>query len=122
MSIEKVNRVRMRKLVPLLVLLSLLVLMITACSSKLPKQATAALEEYTNGSYSVVDFQKAKYPENFVFGIGLYRDGVDEAWCVVYNTPEYGTNSMIITRLGASWDTFRLYRMNFEVLGCTNYQ
>jgi hypothetical protein len=97
-----------------------------ACSSSLPKEVKLLLNE-KDSPVDIVSFQKARYPENYVFGFGVYKNGVDEAWCITYNFTDpnwiqYNPTSNVAVRLGNHWDLMSVYEYQWEQMGCDNYR
>ena len=103
-------------------------LLVSACSSKLPKEVESLVSNhYSYTTYSIESYQKAPHPENYP-GFAGATAPKDEVWCIVVESPgvldpQDIYHGVIAHRLGGSWSTAGpSYQTTFEQLGCTNYK
>lgn len=89
-------------------------------STKLPKGAQDYLSSsYHPSSFTLVETQKAKWPENFVISINGRTP--DEVWCV-YGGTDYSLYNLIVYRVGNRWTDRVGLKWEYEQVGCTIYR
>jgi len=68
---------------------------------------------------TINEVSKARYPENFVWGLGGWLRDADEIWCVSYSYDDwpYGGSDLAV-RIGGDWSRYTVYDSMWKMVGC----
>lgn len=85
-------------------------------NTKLPVNVSRLYQDVT-----IEQVSKARYPENFTWGLGGWLRGGDEIWCVTYtwgSSSWSGTKSDITVKRGGDFSRYDIYKNMWDMVGC----
>lgn len=68
---------------------------------------------------TITEVSKARYPENFVWGLGGWLRDADEIWCVSYSYDDWPyVGSDLAVRIGGDWSLYIVSDSTWNMVGC----